>query len=204
MIGVPEELGGAVEERSAATTVLMSEALAQGDMGIAVACLSPAAVSTALSLWGDAQQQATYLPEFVGENVPAAALAVMEPGPLFNPFALSTTARQAGGGYVLDGVKALVPRASDGELFVIAAELPGQGPSLFIVESGTAGVSVEPDPAMGIRAAATGRLVLEQVQLPATALLGGASAPSTPSASRSRAWAGARWRSAPARPRSST
>src|SRR5262249_40642022 len=79
MVGVPDELGGAVHERSATTTVLMSEALAYGDMGIAVACLAPAAVSTALSLWGDAQQQATYLPEFVGENVPAAALAVMEP-----------------------------------------------------------------------------------------------------------------------------
>ena len=109
MIGVPEELGGAVEERSATTTVLMSEALAQGDMGIAVACLAPAAVSTAISLWGDAQQQATYLPEFVGEDVPAAALALMEPQPLFDPFALRTTARAAGGGYVLDGVKALVP-----------------------------------------------------------------------------------------------
>jgi alkylation response protein AidB-like acyl-CoA dehydrogenase len=173
MVGVPEELGGAVEERSAATTVLMSEALAQGDMGIAVACLAPAAVSTAISLWGDAQQQATYLPEFVGENVPAAALALMEPGPLFNPFKLQTTARQAGGGYVLDGIKALVPRAGDGELFVIAADLQGQGPSLFIVESKTPGISVEPDPAMGIRASATGRLLLEEVQLPATALLGG-------------------------------
>jgi alkylation response protein AidB-like acyl-CoA dehydrogenase len=173
MIGVPEELGGAVLERSAATTVLMSEALAQGDMGIAVACLAPAAVSTAISLWGDEQQQATYLPEFVGENVPAAALAVMEPGPLFNPFSLTTEARQAGGGYVLNGVKALVPRAADAELFVIAADLQGQGPALFIVESGTDGISIEAEPAMGIRAAATGRLILEEVQLPATALLGG-------------------------------
>jgi alkylation response protein AidB-like acyl-CoA dehydrogenase len=60
MVGVPAELGGAVEERSAVTTVLMSEALAHGDMGIAVACLAPAAVSTALSLRGDADQQATY------------------------------------------------------------------------------------------------------------------------------------------------
>ena len=173
MVGVPEELGGAVAERSAVTTVLMAEALAQGDMGIATACLAPAAVSTALSLWGDADQQATYLPEFVGENVPAAALAVLEPAPLFNPFALATTARPAAGGYVLNGVKALVPRASDAELFVIAAELEGQGSALFIVEPGTAGLSVEADPAMGIRAAATGRLVLEEVQLPATALLGG-------------------------------
>ncbi|MFZ0041667.1 MAG: acyl-CoA dehydrogenase family protein [Solirubrobacteraceae bacterium] len=176
MVGVPEELGGAVQERSATTTVLMSEALARGDMGIAVACLAPAAVSTAISLWGDAQQQATYLPEFVGEDVPSASLAVMEPAPLFDPFVLATQARPAKGGYLLNGVKALVPRAADAELFIVAADLADAGPpkpSLFIVESKTPGLSIESDPGMGIRAGATGRLILEDVQLPATALLGG-------------------------------
>jgi len=44
MVGVPEELGGAVQERSAVTSVLMSEALAHGDMGFAVAALAPAAL----------------------------------------------------------------------------------------------------------------------------------------------------------------
>ncbi len=39
MIGVPEELGGAVQERSAVTAVLMAEALAHGDMGFAAAAL---------------------------------------------------------------------------------------------------------------------------------------------------------------------
>jgi hypothetical protein len=173
MVGVPEELGGAVEQRSAVTSVLMSEALAQGDMGIAVACLAPAGVSTALSLWGDAGQQSTYLPEFVSENVPAAALALLEPRPAFDPFELHSRARQTGGGYVLDGAKSLVPRASDGELFIVAAELEDRGPSLFIVESKTAGVSVESEPAMGVRAAGTGTLIFENVELPAEALLGG-------------------------------
>jgi alkylation response protein AidB-like acyl-CoA dehydrogenase len=173
MVGVPEELGGAVGERSAVTTVLMAEALAQGDMGIAVACLAPAAVSTALSLWGNADQQATYLHEFVGENVPAAALAILEPRPLFNPFALTTTARRSSdGGFVLDGAKSLVPRASDSELFIVAAELADEGPALFIVEPGGDGLSIEPEPAMGLRAAATCRLVLEDVKLPGAALLG--------------------------------
>jgi alkylation response protein AidB-like acyl-CoA dehydrogenase len=173
MVGVPEELGGAVTERSAVTTVLMSEALAVGDMGIAVACLAPAAVSTAISLWGDADQQSTYLAEFVGENVPAAALALLEPRPLFNPFELQTTARRAGDGFVLNGVKSLVPRAADAELFIVAAELEdSEGPALFIVEPGGQGLSIEPEPAMGIRAAATGRVLLEDVKLPAGALLG--------------------------------
>lgn len=173
MVGVPEELGGAVEQRSAVTSALMSEALALGDMGIAVACLAPAGVSTALSLWGDADQQATYLPAFVGDDVPAAAVALQEPRALFDPARLQTRARQAsGGGYVLSGIKSFVPRASDAELFIIAAELEGQGPALFIVESGSSGLSIEPEPGMGIRAAGTGKLRLEDCQLPAGALLG--------------------------------
>jgi alkylation response protein AidB-like acyl-CoA dehydrogenase len=172
MVGVPGELGGAVTQRSAVSTVLMAESLAQGDMGIAVACLAPAAVSTALSLWGDADQQATYLPEFVGENVPAAALALLEPRPLFNPLEPQTRARRANGGFVLDGVKSLVARAVECELFVISADLEGEGPSLFVVESGGGGLSVEPEPAMGLRAAATGRVILEDVRVPDRARLG--------------------------------
>jgi alkylation response protein AidB-like acyl-CoA dehydrogenase len=175
MVGVPEELGGALTERSAVTSVLMSEALAQGDMGIAVACLAPAGVATALSLWGDADQQATYLPAFVGDSVPAAALALIEPRALFDPFDLRTRARKSNGGYVLEGVKSLVPRAGDAELLIVAAELEGSGPALFIVESATPGIGVEPEPAMGIRASATGRLTFADVALPAGALLGAGS-----------------------------
>jgi alkylation response protein AidB-like acyl-CoA dehydrogenase len=173
MLGVPEELDGAAGERSAVTGVLVAEALGHGDMGLAAATLAPAAVSTALGLWGEADQQATYLPAFVGDEPPAAALALLEPRPLFDPFALRTTARKTGDGYVLSGEKALVPRAASAELFLVAADLDGR-PALFLVESSTAGVGAGPEPAMGVRAAATGRLTLGDVAVPAGALLGGA------------------------------
>jgi alkylation response protein AidB-like acyl-CoA dehydrogenase len=176
MIGVPESLGGVATERSTMTNVLVAEALAHGDLGLALACLAPAAVSNALVLWGDEAQQETYLPSFVGENVPGAALAVQEPTALFDPFSLRTKAYRTPGGFVLEGVKSLVPRASSGEVFVVAADLDGRGPALFIVESSSAGLSVEAEPAMGLRAAGTGRLVLSQVSVPAAALLGGADA----------------------------
>ena len=52
ILGVPEELGGISTERSAMAGILVAEALAHGDMGLAVATLAPGAVSTALSLWG--------------------------------------------------------------------------------------------------------------------------------------------------------
>ena len=170
-LAVPEELGGISTERSAMAGTLVAEALARGDMGLAVACLAPGAVSTALSLWGSDEQQATYLPAFTGDDVPAAALAVNEPRPLFDPFELDTTAIRDGDGFVLNGVKSLVPRGADAELFVVAAALGGT-PALFLVESATDGLTVEAEPAMGLRAAALSRVVLKDVQVPAVALLG--------------------------------
>jgi alkylation response protein AidB-like acyl-CoA dehydrogenase len=170
-LAVPESLGGMASERSVTTGALVAEALAHGDMGLAVAVLAPAGVANALTLWGDESQQQTYLPSFVGDEVPAAAVCVLEPHPLFDPFELRTTARRTAGGFVLDGVKSLVPRAAQAELFVVAASLEGK-PALFLLESGTAGILVESEPAMGLRAASTGRLILDNVGVPTGALLG--------------------------------
>ncbi|PXY21016.1 acyl-CoA dehydrogenase family protein [Prauserella muralis] len=173
LVGIPEELGGVGTERSVVTNALVAEALAHGDLGLAVAVLAPSAVSTALVQWGDEEQQATYLPAFVGENVPAAALALQEPKALYDPFHPSVRAKRTAHGYRLDGVKSLVPRAAQAELFVVSADLEGRGPALFLVESSSAGLSVEPEPAMGLRGAATSRVLLDRVNLPANALLGG-------------------------------
>jgi alkylation response protein AidB-like acyl-CoA dehydrogenase len=199
-VSVPEALGGFSEHRSAVTGVLVAEALATGDLGLAVSILATAAVPTALSLWGDAGQQASYLPAFVGDAPPRAALAVTEPRPLFDPFSLNTSAIRTVGGYHLDGVKSLVPAAGRAELFVVAATVvdadrepgggpdggpdgrpdsrrdagrePDGGPALFLVESGTPGITVRDDPAMGLRAAETGRLHLDAVTVPASARIG--------------------------------
>jgi alkylation response protein AidB-like acyl-CoA dehydrogenase len=172
MLGVPEELGGVMHEQAAVTSVLIGEALAHGDMGFAFAALAPGAVATAIGHWGTPEQEATYLPAFTGEDTPAAALAILEPRPLFDPLKLETKARRDGGDWVLDGAKSLLARPKECELFLVAAEAEGIGPALFVIESGTDGLTVEDEPAMGLRPAATGRLLLEDARLPGAALLG--------------------------------
>ncbi|HRV60060.1 MAG TPA: acyl-CoA dehydrogenase family protein [Solirubrobacterales bacterium] len=172
-LGVPEEFDGVLTEQSATTWTLMAEALAHGDMGIAYAALAPGAVATAIGRWGDPDQQATYLPAFTGEEPPAAALALLEPRALFDPFTLDTTAIPAAdGSWILSGVKSLIARPGDCELFVVAAATGDGQPALFIVESGAEGLGTEPEPAMGLRAASTGRLVLEKVRVPEGAVIG--------------------------------
>jgi len=171
ILGLPEELGGISEERSAMAGTLVAEALSQGDMGLAVAALAPGSVATAIGLWGSDEQQQTYLPAFSSDDVPAAAIALTEPTVLFDVLSPSTTAVKTGDGYVLNGVKSLVPRGADAELFVIGAQLDGQ-PVLFLVESSTEGLSLEADPAMGVRAASLTKLTLTDVSVGAGAVLG--------------------------------
>lgn len=164
-IHVPEDFDGIAENRSTITNALVAEALAYGDMGLALPILAPAGVASALTHWGSADQQATYLAEFAGENVPQACVVVSEPHALFDPTNLKTTAMRTPGGYRLTGVKSLVPAAADAELFVVAAQLNGK-PALFIVESSSEGLTVTPDPSMGLRAAALGRIELKDVAVP--------------------------------------
>ncbi|TLG09479.1 acyl-CoA dehydrogenase [Nocardia cyriacigeorgica] len=171
LINVPEELEGAASERGAVTNSMVAEALAHGDMGLALPILAPSGVAVALSQWGTDAQQQTYLPAFTGENVPQASVVISEPRALFDPFALQTKAVRSPSGYRLSGVKSLVPAAADAELFIVGAELDGR-PALFIVESDAQGLVVEADPSMGLRAAGLGRLILDNVAVGTDALLG--------------------------------
>ena len=180
-INIPEDFDGIAAHRSAVTNVLVAEALAYGDMGLALPILAPGGVASALTHWGSADQQATYLTEFAGENVPQACVAIAEPHALFDPTALKTTAVRTPSGYRLNGVKSLVPAAADAELFIVGAQLSGK-PALFIVESSTNGVSIKADPSMGIRGAALGRVELDNVSVPLSARLGEDDVPATDSA----------------------
>lgn len=170
-INIPEDFDGIAAHRSSVTNVLVAEALAYGDMGLALPLLAPGGVASALTHWGSADQQATYLPEFAGENVPHACVAIAEPQPLFDPTRLKTTAVRTPSGYRLDGVKSLVPAAADAELFIVGAQLDGK-PALFIVESSAKGLTVKADPSMGLRAAALGHVELSGVSVPLGARLG--------------------------------
>ena len=185
MLNVPEEFEGIASERGVVTNSLVAEALAYGDMGLALPILAPSGVAATLTQFGSDAQQKSYLPAFAAETVPAAAVVVAEPRPLFDPFVLTTTATRGPGGFVLDGVKSLVPTAGSAELFVVAAMLDG-APAFFVVESDTDGLVVEADPSMGLRAAGLGRIVLTGVSVPADAILGG---PEVSAADRSAAYA---------------
>lgn len=172
LYAVPTEFGGVAETQSPVTSVLIAEQLAYGDMAIAMSLLAPFSVAQAISQWGTGAQQSTYLPAFCEEQPPVATIAIDEPRPLFDPMVLNTRATIQDGGFCLNGIKSGVIRAVDSDLFLIAAELENTGPRLFIIERGSKGLSYAEEPAMGLRAAQTASVRLDNVTLDADALLG--------------------------------
>ncbi|MGC4111902.1 MAG: acyl-CoA dehydrogenase family protein [Nocardioides sp.] len=101
MLGVPESLGGITSERAVVAGALVAEALARGDLGLAVAALAPGAVATALATCGavTSSSRPTCPPSPTPEaGIPAAALALTEPRPLFDALDLQTIAVRDGDG----------------------------------------------------------------------------------------------------------
>jgi alkylation response protein AidB-like acyl-CoA dehydrogenase len=170
---VPESLGGVLSERSTVTQMIIAEEMAYGDLGMAVALLSPIGALNALVAWGTAEQQEKYIPAFLDEANPlTATIAINEPEALFDPFHLSTKAVKTENGYEINGSKATVPLASSAELFLIAADIAGEGPAIFIIESNAEGLDVKSANSMGLRPASLGELELKNVKVSASSRLG--------------------------------
>jgi alkylation response protein AidB-like acyl-CoA dehydrogenase len=172
---IPEKYGG-FGEHSALTGVLAAEALAYGDLSIAMHAMTPGLMAFPIPEGGTDEQKAEYLPLFCDAAFEPATAALIEPRYDFDPNELATTATLDGNEYVLNGQKCYVPLAADAEwLLVWAAEEEACGATQgFIVPQGAPGLEIgEREKNMGIKALATYELALNNCRAPRTSKLGG-------------------------------
>jgi acyl-CoA dehydrogenase len=127
---------------------------------------------------GTPEQKARYLPRLAsGELV--ASFALTEPESGSDAASLRTTAVRDGDHYVLNGTKRYITNAPEAGIFTVmartdAANKGSGGISAFIVEKGTAGLSLgKVDRKMGQRGAHTCDVIFDQCRVPAANLIGG-------------------------------
>lgn len=171
MMSIPEEFGGGGAPRSPVSNMLIAEDLGKGDFSLALGALAPLGVANVIMDQGSAKQKEKWLPKFTEETFYPAAIALVEPRATFDAQDIHTTATASGDGYVLNGVKALVPHGAEAELLMVIANLEGK-PAAFLVEKGAAGLSAESQEAMGLRPLSKAKITLEEVKVGADALLG--------------------------------
>jgi acyl-CoA dehydrogenase len=108
-----------------------------------------------------------------------AAFALTEPGAGSNPAGLRTQARRDGEDWVLDGRKQFITNAPTADLFIVFARTADPRPkdpgiAVFLVPANTPGLTVGPkDAKMGQEGSSTADVILDNVRVPTTALVGG-------------------------------
>ncbi|MDH5670909.1 MAG: acyl-CoA dehydrogenase family protein [Myxococcales bacterium] len=173
MVPIAEDQGGLGAERSPVSNMLIIEDLAYGDMSLALGAVSSLSfINAVIDHGSDAQQQAL-LPAFTEDGFRPASVALMEPGLRFDPLKPKTRARKVADGYVLDGVKTMVPLGGSAEVMLVVADEQDRGPAAFVVERGQAGLEASDERFMGLRPLQLSKLTLSDVKLPASARLGG-------------------------------
>lgn len=175
---VPADHGGAGHD--ALTTVRMMEALGQGcrDGGLLFALGAQMwGFQTALLRFGTDEQIARVLPGLL-DGTTHAAYGMTEEGSGSDAFALQATARREGDDWVLDGEKVLITAAPIADIAIVFASTdPSKGRwglSAFLVEADAPGYTRHPvEDKMGLRTVPFGRISLEGVRVPTSAMLGG-------------------------------
>ncbi len=170
---IPEEYEGFGDKHSALTGALVAEALAYGDLSIAMHAMAPGLLAIPILEGGTEEQKKEYLPLFCDVAFELATAALIEPRYDFDPNELATTAALDGDKYVLNGQKCYVPLAADANRILVWAAEDGatQG---FIVPKDTPGLEIgEREKNMGIKALASYELTLADCRVPKANKLGG-------------------------------
>jgi len=147
----------------------------------------------AIHTYGSQEQKDRWLPGLArGELI--GCFGLTEPDHGSDPASMATRAYPSDGGYVLRGVKMWITNAPVADVAVIWARVPDLGVRGFIVPLDTAGVTVrEITQKLSLRASLTGEIVMDDVQLPSSALLPAATGLKAPLSCLTEARYGISW-----------
>lgn len=174
-IAVPTEYGGAGMNTVAYALAMEEISAGCASCGV-IMSVNNSLVSDPILKFGTPAQKEQWLPRIAsGETIGCFALS--EPGTGSDAAALSTTAKRQGDGWVVHGSKNFITNGAEAGICVLFAMVDKskgvKGINAYLVPANTPGYSVaRNERKLGIKASSTSQIALENVQLPASALLG--------------------------------
>ncbi|MFE6458876.1 acyl-CoA dehydrogenase family protein [Streptomyces cinereoruber] len=172
---IPEEYGGSGGDHLA--YCLVTEELGRGDSSVrGIVSVSLGLVAKTIASWGSEEQKRAWLPRLAsGEAL--GCFGLTEPGTGSDAGNLATRAVRDGDDYVVNGAKMFITNGTWADVVLLFArtnDTPGhKGVSAFLVPADAPGLTRRPvHGKLGLRGQATAELVLEDVRVPAAAMLG--------------------------------
>ncbi|MEU7433121.1 acyl-CoA dehydrogenase family protein [Streptomyces sioyaensis] len=173
-VNLPQEYGGG--GGGIAELSLVLEELGAAGCPLLMMVVSPAICGTVIARFGTEEQKRTWLPG-LADGTRTMAFGITEPDAGSNSHRITTTARRDGDNWVLNGRKVFISGVdiADATLIVGRTEDAGTGrlkPCLFIVPRETPGFGRRPIDMELAAAEKQFELTLDEVRLPADALVG--------------------------------
>ncbi|MCF6304946.1 MAG: acyl-CoA dehydrogenase [Rhodobacteraceae bacterium] len=193
-VTVPEQYGGAAA--SYVDYGLVAREIERIDSGYrSMMSVQSSLVIYPILAYGSEEQRQKYLPKLVsGQHI--GCFGLTEPDAGSDPNGMKTTAKAVDGGYVLNGSKMWISNSPMADIFVVWAKSDAHDGKIkgFVLEKGTKGLSAPKiDGKLSLRASTTGEIVMEDVEIPESALLPNASGLSGPFGCLNRARYGIAW-----------
>ncbi|MFC1610590.1 acyl-CoA dehydrogenase family protein [Myxococcota bacterium] len=173
-VNVSKDFGGV--GRGVVPYAIAMREIGRADASVAVTMAVTNMAAEVIIQFGTAEQRQKYVPRITSGEFFGAAFALSEQGSGSDAASMTTRAERKNGGWVLNGEKMWITTGDLAGVFVLWARTGGpgaRGVSCFLVEPDAPGFSAgKPEEKLGLRASHTTSLTLDDVQLPASALLG--------------------------------
>ena len=172
--GIPEEYGG--DGIDSVSMAIVMEEIARVNASASTILSSNKLGMIPLMLYGTEEQRKTYLPPVAaGEAMFGYALSEWNAGS--DPGAMTCMAKEEGDEYVINGTKAWVTSAGIAKYIVLFAITDPDDKrhriTAFMLHADDEGISLgAPEHKMGIRGSVTREMVLKDVRIPASRMLG--------------------------------
>lgn len=170
---VRDDVGGTGLARQDAVAII--EQLAMGDPSIAAYITIHNMVAWMIDTYGTEAQRHEWLPRLVTMR-DLGSYCLTEPGAGSDAAAITTSAIVDGDEFVLTGVKQFISGAGESSVYVVMARTDATGSrgiSAFLVRADTPGLSFGAnEKKMGWKAQPTRQVILDEVRVPASAMLG--------------------------------
>jgi glutaryl-CoA dehydrogenase len=169
---IPPEFGGAGAGYVAYG--LIAREIERVDSGYrSMASVQSSLVMHPIYAYGSDEQRKQYLPGLAaGELI--GCFGLTEPDAGSDPAGMKTWAKRDGGDYVISGSKTWISNAPFADVFVVWAKSEEHGGAIrgFVLEKGMAGLSAPKIKGkISLRASTTGMIMMDDVRVPASALL---------------------------------
>ncbi len=169
---IPEEYGGV--GASYVSYGLIAREIERVDSGYrSMASVQSSLVMHPIYTYGSEEQRQKYLPGLAsGELI--GCFGLTEPDAGSDPAGMKTYAKKQGDGYVISGSKTWISNSPFADVFVVWAKSEEHGGGIrgFVLEKGMEGLSAPKiEGKISLRASTTGMIMMDEVKLPADALL---------------------------------